>query len=256
MICVRSECHYLEKISVLLSLSFFFSLQTHSIHYLLLHQNKDIMRISLPLVGIALSLSLVIASPAPFDHEDDLAIPKFEDVSSHMREAIEAAKQDPKAEYQVKHDSDDTSVEHSSSVYHNHIAPLNTMPSVPLILRKRDKKNKQANTLVGGIMQKGLIGFNPKPDPTAKPSSKQKKKGQKPPGLTGSIGNKVFGSGTSSVLKKQALRFKQPSTGKKKGGSNDPPIMINPASNSGIVSIEGQSLGPLRYGTTQKAPEP
>ncbi|KAJ8658959.1 hypothetical protein O0I10_005341 [Lichtheimia ornata] len=211
------------------------------------------MRITLPLVGVALSFSLVIAAPARIeDSEDALAIPKFETFSSDVREAMEEA-----AKQQQDPDDSTSTIEHSSHVYHNRIEPLNTLPSLPIILEKRDKKNQQADTLVGGLMQKGLVGFNPQPDPTEKSSSKKKKKGKKPSGLTGMLGGKIFGSGSSSLLKKQALRFKQPSTGKKKkGGSHDPPIMINPASNSGIISVEGQNLGPVKYGTTKKAPEP
>ncbi|CDH59635.1 predicted protein [Lichtheimia corymbifera JMRC:FSU:9682] len=211
------------------------------------------MRISLPLVGVAWSLSLAIAAPNRIeDKEDVLTKPEFETFNSDIREAMEEA-----AKQQDDPDDDGIStIEHSSNVYHNHIEPFNTLPSLPIILQKRGQKNQQPDTLLGGIMQNGLAGINPQPDPTEKPSSKKKKKGKKTSGITGMLGSKVFGGGSSSLLKKQALRFKQPSTGKKKGGPQDPPIMFNPSSNSGMVSIEGKSLGPLKFGTTEKAPAP
>lgn len=211
------------------------------------------MRISLPLVGVALSLTLAIAAPDRIDDNGDvLAIPKFDTFNSDIRKAMEeAAKQ--------QNDPDDdgiSTIEHSSNVYHNHIEPLNTLPSLPITLQKRGQKNQQADTLVGDVMQNGLFGVNPRPDPTGKSSSKKKKKAKKPSGITGMLGSKVFGGGASSLLKKQAIRLKQSSTGKKKGGPHDPPIMFNPSSNSGMVSIEGKSLGPIKFGTTEKEPEP
>ncbi|KAI7882175.1 hypothetical protein K492DRAFT_193745 [Lichtheimia hyalospora FSU 10163] len=213
------------------------------------------MRVSLPLVGLVLSLSSVIAAPTRIDNEGEI-VPELEAFDSHIRQVVEAAKQDPQAKHQVIHDSDGTSVKYSSSVDHDDdINPFTTLSSVPVILRKRDKKQKQPNTLAGDLIQNGLIGFNPQPDPTEKKFSKKKGKGNKNKGgLTGFLGKKVLGNGSSSILKKQALRFDQP--GKKQGGANDPTIMINPKSNHGIISIKGKSIGPFRYGTTKKAPEP